>query len=98
MIFQALWPLRLPEIEEPNMVRTSVGAESRSYTTVVDLDIHAFVIVVRGINWAYWLTRSASTMLAHHRDETSFNVRELSLPIPFYSDPLDCSSLIEMFF
>jgi hypothetical protein len=34
-------------------------------------------------------------MLAKHRDKARFNVREFSLPIPFYTYPLNGTTLVE---
>jgi hypothetical protein len=36
-------------------------------------------------------------MLTHHRNKARFDIRELALPVPFNSDPLNRPTLIKMF-
>jgi hypothetical protein len=90
--------LRLPEVKKSDMVGTTVGTESSANATIINLDIQSFVIVVRGVYRTYGFAWSIATMLAHYRDKPSLNIRILTLPIAFYPNPLDSSSLVEMFF
>tara|TARA_B100001167_G_scaffold181609_1_gene138766 strand:+ start:623 stop:1036 length:414 start_codon:yes stop_codon:yes gene_type:complete len=90
--------LRLPEVKKSDMVGTTVGTESSANTPVIYLDIQSFLVVVRGVNRTYGFAWSIATMLAHDRDKPGLNIRILTLPIAFYPDPLDSSSLVKMFF
>tara|TARA_B100001013_G_scaffold328070_1_gene241600 strand:+ start:192 stop:605 length:414 start_codon:yes stop_codon:yes gene_type:complete len=90
--------LRLPEVKKSDMVGTTVGTESSANTTVIYLDIQPFLVVVCGVNRTYGFAWSIATMLAHYRDKPGLNIRILTLPIAFYPDPLDSSSLVKMFF
>jgi len=97
LVLKTVGPIGFPEIEESYVVGAIVGAEPGSYTSVVDLYIHAFVIVICGVYWAYWFTRCISAVLAKHWYETCLHVREFTFPVAFYMDPLNCTPLIKMF-
>ena len=80
MVLKTVGPTGFPEIEESYVVGAIVGAEPGSYTSVVDLYIHAFVIVICCVHWAYWLTRCIAAVLAEHGYETCLHVGELTFP------------------
>ena len=63
LIAQALWPYRLPKIEESHIVGTVVSAVSCPYTTIIYLNIKPFVVVIGSEDRADWLAWGIPAML-----------------------------------
>lgn len=87
VVAEGLGPNRFPVVEETNDVGATIRTVSCAYTTVVDLYVQAFVVVVGRKNWAYRLTWSVFAVLAHDRDEPRLNVGELAFPVAFHAYP-----------
>ena len=95
MVTERFRPDRLPVVEESNNVRATVCAVSGTNTSVVYLNVHAFRVVVGGINRANGLTWRVVTVLTHDRDEPSFSVREVAFPVSFNTNPGNRSSPLD---
>ena len=87
MVAQTFRPDRFPVVEEPDLVRTVVGAVTCPNTAVIDLNIQAFVVVVGGEYRAHRLAGSVFTVLAHDWNKPRLHVREFAFPISFDADP-----------
>jgi hypothetical protein len=80
------------------VVRTTVGAVSSTYAAVVDLNIHALVVVICREHRADRLARSVSTLLAKNRNEASLHVWEITFPVPLNANPrVNSLLLVEVF-
>jgi len=66
-LLERLRPVRLGEIEDPNRIGTVVGAVTGADTTIVNLTVKPFRIVVAGINRTDRLAGGIIAMLAEHR-------------------------------
>jgi hypothetical protein len=88
LVPQTFRPYRLPVVEEPDLVRAVIGAVAGTHTTVVDLNVHAFIVVVGREHRTYGLAGSVFTVLAHDGNEPGFDVGEFAFPIPLDTDPL----------
>jgi hypothetical protein len=77
------------------MIWATVGAESGSDATVVNLDVKPFVIVIGGENRADRLAWSVRAVLTQNRYESRFDIWEFSLPVTFNANPLNRPTLIE---
>ena len=87
MIPQRFRPHWLPVVEEADDIWTAVGAVPSTHTTVVNLDVHAFSVVIGGKDRANRLTRRIFAVLAHDRNESRLDVREFAFPVSFDTDP-----------
>ena len=85
---ERLRPVRLPEVEEPHVVRAVVAAVARSDAAIVDLHIQALAVVLDRIHRAHRLAGSVLTVLAQHRQKARLHVGEFAFPIALDADPL----------
>ncbi len=80
------------------MVRATVRAVSCANAAVVDLNVHAFIVVVGREDRANRLARSVPTLLAEDRNEASLHVREFTFPVTLDSNPcIDSLLFVEVF-
>ena len=85
---ERLGPLRGEPVEIAHRVGTVVGAVKGADATVVDLDVEAFLVVIRGVDRTNRLTRRLVAVLAQHRHVLDLHIRELAFVIAVDANPM----------
>ena len=92
MVSHFFWPNWFPIIKKSNNIWTSISAISCPNTSIINLNIHAFIIVISCVYGAYRFTGSISTVLTRNWYESCLNIGKFTFPISFNSHPRHNSS------
>ena len=89
LITKVFRPYRFPIVERPCVIGAIVTAISSTDTSVVDLNVETFGVVVRSVHGTHWFTRGVFAVLAENWNEACFDVGPFSLPVPLDPNPLN---------
>ena len=95
LVAHSLRPLGFPPVEEPDLVGAVIGAVAGADAAVVDLDVHPFVVVISGVDWADGFAGGVFAVLAHNGDKAGLDVGVLAFPIPLDADPFVGAGLLK---
>jgi hypothetical protein len=80
------------------VIGASIRAKPGTNAAVIYLHIKTFFIVISSIDRTNWLTGRIATLLTHNRNKASLYVWVFTFPVSLDSNPLNRTTLIEMFF